>query len=85
MKDKIDSSNLPSIQVKQIKQKLILLEKLLDECEKSQLKLIKRVAEKEELKTAVKHFDKIIKNLHVYIKSKLSQAGDVDDPMLSKK
>jgi len=43
------------------------------------------MAEKEELKVVVKHFDKMIKNLHAYIKTKFSMAEDTDDAMLSKK
>ena len=47
--------------------------------------MLKRLAEKEELKTVVKHFDKLIKNLHVYIKNKFSMVEENDDAILTKK
>jgi hypothetical protein len=43
------------------------------------------MAEKEELKILAQHFDKIIKNLHSFIKNKFSLVEDNDDAMLSKK
>jgi hypothetical protein len=43
------------------------------------------MAEKEELKTVVKHFDKVFKNLHSYIKTKFSMAEDTDDAMFTTK
>ena len=43
------------------------------------------MAEKEELKTVVKHFDKLIKNLYVYIKNKFSMVEEADDAILTKK
>ena len=49
------------------------------------MKMIKKLAEKEEVKSVVKHFDKMIKNLHQYVKNKFSMAEETDDAMLSKK
>lgn len=72
--EKLDLTNLPKLQ-----------ESILEECDKQQQKAMKRVAEKQELQTVVKHFDKLIKNLHAYIKNKFSMAEDNDDAMLSKR
>eukprot|EP00347_Sterkiella_histriomuscorum_P013450 403364665 len=74
LQEKIDYSNLPKIE-----------EKILMECDKLQQKVLKRVAEKQELQAVVKHFDKLIKNLHTYIKNKFSMVEENDDAILSKK
>lgn len=47
--------------------------------------MLKKVAEKEELRVALKHFEKLIKNLHSYIKNKFTLAEETDDAMLTKK
>jgi hypothetical protein len=57
----------------------------LEEAEKQHTKLLRKVAEKDELKAVAKHFEKLIKNLHSYIKNKFSLVEDTDDAMLSKK
>lgn len=43
------------------------------------------MAEKEELRVIMKHFDKLIKNLHSYIRNKFTMVEENDDAMLSKK
>lgn len=72
--DKIDKNQIESIQ-----------EKIINEAEKKNLKLLKKVAEKEELKVIMKHFDKLIKDLYQYIRNKFSLVDDNEEAMLSKK
>ena len=48
-------------------------------------KIIKKMADKEELKQTIKHFEKMVKNLHQYMKAKFSALEDEDDVMLSKR
>lgn len=72
--EKIGNQDIPKIQ-----------ETIMVEVNKSLQKMLKKVAEKEELKIAMKYFEKLITNLHAYIKNKFTLTEDTDDAMLTKK
>ena len=46
---------------------------------------LKKIVEKQELNVVVKNFEKTIKNLHSYVRSKFTSIEDTDDAMLSKR
>ncbi len=73
-KEKIDVSCIPQLK-----------EDLLVSVNEIITTVLKEFAEKEELKNAVKYFEKLIKNLHQYVKNKFLMAEENDDAMLSKK
>jgi len=48
-------------------------------------KVLKRFVDKDEFKQVTNYFEKMIKNLHAYMKSRFSMAEENDDAMLTKK
>mmetsp|Transcript_47609 Transcript_47609/g.34875 ORF Transcript_47609/g.34875 Transcript_47609/m.34875 type:complete len:261 (+) Transcript_47609:1863-2645(+) len=74
LQEKVDIQEIPQI-----------TERILEETEKQNLQMLKRVAEKEEVKVVARHFEKMIKNLHAYIKNKFLMLEEADDAILSKK
>lgn len=60
-------------------------ERVLAESKKQQQILFKKMAEKEELRATIKHFDQLIKNIHEYIKERFDKFEENDDALLQKK